>query len=124
MKHILTIIFSFFLTFGVVWAQEQQFFETLYDVPVMDGLAELPDMALSFDKPNGRIAEAGAISKTLSHETILSFYNTTLKQLGWELKKSTPESAIYHRESEKLSILLDKSEGISIISFTLEPIEG
>lgn len=105
-------------------AQNQPFFETLYDVPVMQGLEEVPEMAISFDKPNGRIAEAGAVADNLSTPAILSFYKESLSQLGWTLSQGTKNETIYTREDEKLSISIDKLEVSLVVRFTLEPKES
>ncbi len=100
-----------------VRAEEARFFETLYDVPVMPGMAELPDRSLVFDKPEGRFAQAGAAGKSVSEQGIRAFYAASLPQLGW--KPSGADS--YVREGEKL-VLSVASEGVyKVARFTLSP---
>ena len=116
----------FFLVIGVsgTYAQNSQFFETLYDVPIMAGMEEIPEMALSFDKVNGRIAEAGAIADGLSDQAIISFYKQSLSQMGWKIQGGVKAPYIFIRESEKLSIFIDKSGTSPIIRFLLQPVEA
>lgn len=128
------IRFFLYISVGVFFAaslaqaqeayQEQRFFETLYDVPVMQGLEEVPEMALSFDKPNGRIAEAGGIVRNVSAQAVMSFYKESLLQMGWTLDQATENNAVYMRKKEKLSVYLDKSEASLVVRFTLEPVEA
>lgn len=49
------------------------FFHVLNDLPVMPGLRELPDEAINFDKPEGRIVTATAVSDHVSPEKIAVF---------------------------------------------------
>ncbi len=93
------------------------FFETLYDVPVMAGLEEIAEAALSFDKADGRIAQASAFSENLGKEAILIFYNKTLEQMGWQVLGEGK----YVREGEKLEIFVEKSKGSYIARFSLQP---
>jgi hypothetical protein len=127
MKNFYTYIYVAILVVmgaGSSYAQDGQFFETLYDIPVMAGLEEIPEMALSFDKVGGRIAEAGAVMPDLSDREVISFYNISLEQMGWQRKQSSYDPYVFIRESEKLSIFIDKSKNLSVIRFLLQPIEA
>lgn len=106
---------------GHALAQDQQFFETLYDVPVMEGLEEVPEMALSFDKPNGRIAEAGAVSDRVSPQEVGDFYTKSLVQMGWALAPAENTPLRYIREGEVLLISVDKSIGSLVVRYRLSP---
>lgn len=110
---ILLIIIALIL-FPTTIRAEQVFFETLYDVPVMQGLTEVPDMSLTFDKPNGRISQAGAQTGHLSKQDILGFYNESLIQLGWRALGE----GIYAREGEKLVLSFDAPQAVK---FLLKP---
>lgn len=124
-KHLLCMCVAVFLFTGCGEAQEnKQFFETLYDVPIMEGLEEVPDMGLSFDKVGGRIAEAGAQTSILSDREILSFYKTALEQMGWSQAEGQYDPYIFTREGEKLSIFLTKSDSSTQIRFLLGPYEA
>ncbi len=111
----------------VLWAgqgqaQDQQFFETLYDVPLMTDMEEVPSMAMSFDKPTGRIAEAGAIAPKASKAEIESFYKVSLSEMGWKFEEKQENTLIFSRESEKLSISVDQSQKASLVRFQLKPL--
>ena len=107
---------------GGVQAKDGQFFETLYDIPVMEGIEEIPEMALSFDKVGGRIAEAGAIASELTESEIITFYKASLEQMGWMAHTFNQSPYIFTREGEKLSIFIDKSKASPVIRFLLQPI--
>ncbi len=79
------------------------------DLPLMDGLKQSEDAALSFDSPGGRIVEAYAQSEKIEKQKVMEFYDKTLPQLGWSrLKKKTPASSFsYVREGEELTISVD-----------------
>lgn len=112
------------LTIGVLglWpayagAEDTRFFETLYDVPVMPGLAEMPDRALVFDKPEGRFAQAGAAGKGVTEAGIRAFYAASLPQLGWKLTGADS----YVREGEKLVLSVGSEGPWRVARFTLSP---
>lgn len=115
--YIVLLIFLFGIGFKS-YAAETLFFESLYDVPIMPGLEEVPEMALSFDKPDGRIAQAGAVASNINPEVLMSFYKESLSQMGWQ---NTGHNA-FVREGEKLEIFVEKTEGISIVKFSLKPL--
>jgi hypothetical protein len=102
---------------GAAMAGQERFFEALYDVPVMPGLEELPDQAMLFDKPDGRIASVVAASKALSEADIRRFYGETLSQMGW--KKDGQNQ--YVRGSDRLSMDVIKRPPLTLVHFTLEP---
>ncbi len=97
--------------------EKTRFFGALYDVPIMPGLEEAPDQAVLFDKPDGRIAEAVATTRTLSAARIEDFYAESLPQLGW--KKTA--SGYYQREGESLRYTIEKKPPLTIVRFALEP---
>ncbi len=115
------LLFILIIMASPVQAQSQNmFFESLYDVPVMPEMVELPEMALSFDKPTGRIAYAtGAASKALNTVQILDFYAKSLPQMGWTAL--TPYE--FTREDERLRLSFTKSGGADLVQFMLYPLE-
>lgn len=86
------------------------------DLPLMPGLTEVPDAAVVFDKPAGRIAEAYAEGAVTRRE-VAAFYARTLPQLGWRML--APER--YSREGERLSLVLLGADGDLVVRFTIEP---
>lgn len=120
MKVVLAALMGLALCLGGVSAQSQtqgDFFEALYDVPVMPGLEELHDQAMLFDKPDGRIASVAAASKTVSAAQIAQFYAETLPQMGWEKVSGNQ----YVRDGNRLSFEIVKKPPLTIVHFTLEP---
>jgi hypothetical protein len=86
------------------------------DLPLMPGLAEVPEAGLVFDQPAGRIVEAfarGAVSRT----AVTSFYLETLPNLGWRAKAE----ALFQRESEQLRLDISGDDGALVVRFTLQP---
>ncbi|MEM6782077.1 MAG: hypothetical protein AAF569_09470 [Pseudomonadota bacterium] len=94
------------------------FFESLYDVPVMPGLVEIDDYALSFDAPQGRVAEAAAlVDSGVQITEIMNFYMKSLPQLGWAGNSQNT----YIREDERLTISAEVHNGKNVVLFLLEP---
>jgi hypothetical protein len=120
-KYLSYICLTFIFLSGQAKAQEQQFFETLYDVPLMAGMDEIPEMALSFDKPNGRISEAGAVIENTAHQEIKSFYKLSLSQMGWKLVNEEQNTLVFSRDGENLKLSIDALEASSIVRFQLKP---
>lgn len=95
------------------------FFNELSDVPVMPGLAELPERTLVFDKPAGRIAHVTAL-RIYQEQELEGFYRSSLPQLGW--KPSGP--GVYTREGTKLTISEGLEQGQKLVVFRQEPYGG
>lgn len=116
-KILLTVLMLIFVPLCVANAAKERFFEALYDVPIMDGMEEVPGEALLFDKPDGKIASAtGAVSDS-SIQKVSDFYAQTLPQMGW--KKTSPDQ--YVRGQDRLTIRFEQRPGITAAFFTLEP---
>ena len=104
---------------------ETYFFDSLYDVPVMPGLIEVPELSLSFDKATGRISQAAAVYNGINIDAVFVFYDQSLRQMGW--RKISQGG--YVREGEKLSISIEaKTENNQenqssgpLVRFLLEP---
>jgi hypothetical protein len=97
-------------------ASAQRFVEGVEDLPLMQGLEPVPDSALSFDAPEGRIVVAYARG-SVSAEAVLAFYAATLPQLGWQRLAERS----YGREAERLSLdLMGEGTGLTV-RFTLAP---
>lgn len=123
MMKILHICFVVLFASGVLFdfqktqAAEPLFFESLYDVPVMSGLTEVTEMSLSFDKVDGRIAYAAAVSENIDENAVLTFYGKALPQMGWQ----RITSKIFKREKEKLEISFEKVNTMNLVKFSLRP---
>jgi len=97
---------------------DTQFFQSLPDVPLMEGLTELTDQTMEFDKPSGRIVEVYASYDSLSADQISSFYNQTLPLFGWQRLGDFS----FVRKGEKLSFLFEDSDGQNFVRVTLLPV--
>ena len=115
---VLTLLVGMVLQGSPVKAQETEaYFTGIEDLPVMPGLAEIPDAGLIFDKPSGRIVEAYAQGE-VSEGAVLDFYQETLPQLGW-LSQADNRFA---REGEELTLQIRENEvGGIVVMFRLAP---
>ena len=93
------------------------------DLPLMPGLRPLAGEGTVFDAPGGRIVEAWA-EGGVGREAVLSFYGTTLPQLGW----STAGVDRFRREGEMLRLEFPpqgprgtRTPGTLLIRFYLSP---
>ncbi len=86
------------------------------DLPLMPGLAEVPDAGVVFDKPAGRIVEAYA-EGAVSRAAVTTVYISTLPNLGWRAKAE----ALFQREGELLRLGFMGDDGALVVRFTLQP---
>ncbi len=101
-------------------AQEQdmpRFFESLGDVPLMPGMDELPDSAVIFDKPGGRIIEATGVGEAIAVPAVQIFYENTLPQMGWQPVKP----GVFVRQSELLTIRAEAKDDYTMVYFMIRP---
>ncbi len=118
MKQLCRVILLFGLLLMPISTQAQTvFFQTLYDVPVMNGLSELPEMALSYDKMEGRVASATATYESKDISEVYAFYNKVLPEFGW----SRQAEGVYVREGEILTISRDWMDEGWLVTFSLNP---
>ena len=86
------------------------------DLPLMPGLAELPEAGWVFDQPSGRIIEAYA-KGPVGRAAVRSFYLDTLPNLGWHAKAE----ALFQRDGEELRLDISGNDGALVVRFTLQP---
>lgn len=93
------------------------FFSVIEDLPVMQGMSENENAAVTFETAGGRIAEAAARGR-VSPDAVRAFYADVLPQLGW-----TPGAeGVYARDGErlKISVAADGSGG-AVLTLSLSP---
>lgn len=95
---------------------QAEFLRGFADLPLMPGLAEQADAAVSFDSPYGRIAEAVAAG-AVGREVVLGFYAETLPALGW--RQTGP--ARFEREGEVLELRFANEDRRLVVRFSLAP---
>ena len=93
------------------------FLSVISDVPLMPGLYEIPDNALIFDKPEGRVVEVAAQGQGLDPVVVLSFYRQTLPQFGWQ----AGARGTYLRERESLDIRVVINQGTCTVFYFVSP---
>lgn len=106
---------------GAAFAAETRFFSELNDIPVMQGLYELPEETIVFDKPEGRIVASAAVAENLQAAQIIDFYLDILPRLGWVRQHGGPGAASFTRQGEKLVLALELRAGLNIVHFNLSP---
>ena len=92
------------------------FLSNLDDIPLMPGLVERKDLAISFDKAEGRIVEAQAEGR-LAVEAVSKFYAATLPQLGWLAQGDNR----FMREGEELRLSMIIVNQTLVVRFALSP---
>jgi len=106
-------------------AAEDRFVAGIDDLPLMAGLAPVAGQNVVFDAPGGRVVEAWA-EGSVTREAVLSFYGSTLPQLGWTA--SAPD--LFRREGETLRLefppdaprgAASAASGALLIRFYLSP---
>ncbi|MBT6087728.1 MAG: hypothetical protein HOH22_18580 [Rhodospirillaceae bacterium] len=100
-------------------AQTARFLSVIDDLPLMEGLNEDGDAAISFDSPTGRIVEAFA-SGPVAADVIAAFYAETLPQLGWR----RTSDQLFSRDDEVLKVEIGATkDGVTGtgVRFTLRP---
>jgi len=112
---------------AVLVAQPLVFLSVIDDVPLMAGLREVPDSAVVFDKPEGRIVEVQAVGP-LEVAAVASFYRQALPQFGWNPDPTAKESSTrrlirltFVRDNERLTLEVERTEGKTAASFALAP---
>ena len=113
--RVLIFLVALFLV-SPVWAQS--FFTGLPDIPLMPGLVELEERALSFDKPEGRIlVGAASVDDSLLANQVQAYYAEVLPQFGWRAL----EPFLYVRGTERLEIGFDDMGATKILEITISP---
>lgn len=117
-KLIFTALVLLTFSFANVQAAETaQFFSSVPDMPLMDGLTELTDQTVVFDKPEGRIVESVALIEGPAPDNVLRFYNETLPQLGW----ARIADLSFRREHEVLKVFVEANEGKNFLRVNIAP---
>jgi len=93
------------------------FLRSVDDLPIMDGLTEVPNATVMFDKPGGRIVEAYATGRGIRSADVLKFYAGTLPQLGWRQVSDTE----YQRETERLKLTITQNDDKLTLRFDIAP---
>lgn len=108
----------FLIAILILWSvpalAQTQFFSALDDVPLMQGLTELPELSVTFDKPEGRFVQTVARIDGVSHEAVMAYYKGVLPQFGWR----SMQGDIFLRRDEQLGFSFEDQ---SHVKLTLSP---
>lgn len=119
MAALVTLVFG---SLHTAYAQDGQhaptlFFTALSDIPAMNGLIELEDYTLVFDKPEGRIIEMVARLEGQTIASVRSYYRSALPEMGW---RRVSEDR-YARGSEDMIFAFETRDGQSYARITVQP---
>ena len=99
-------------------AQAAGFLSTIDDMPLADGVVEIEDGAMVFDKPAGRIVQVTALRDgDVAVADIRRFYADTLPNLGWRPVTLEDQGLTFARKGETLRITLTAD----LVIFDLAP---
>ncbi|MGD8325944.1 MAG: hypothetical protein PVF65_03420 [Sphingomonadales bacterium] len=105
MKHLIAIL-ALLCGFAGVYAQN---WADSTDIPIPPGFEEDEDARLIFDKPGGRMVEIHLYGQG-EMARILSFFEDSLPQLGWEETSQGYNEdkvfRIFEREGERLTLII------------------
>lgn len=86
------------------------------DLPLMEGMTEVPDTDVAFDTTAGRIVIA-FVKTSVAPDHVRAFYRTALAQLGW--RETAPDA--FTREGEVLNFDYLNDGPLTIVRFSLLP---
>lgn len=94
------------------------FFQAIPDLPLMPGMAEMPEASVVFDQPQGRVVEAASVlPRAGAGAEIRDFYGRTLPALGW----LPGGDGAYVREGEILKIEIVPQDGQTVLRVAVMP---
>lgn len=91
-----------------------------FDVPVMPGLAEVPEARVTFDKEEGSIVET-VLEGQVEAGRAQTWYAASLSGLGWALESATASRQVYRRGEDRLVIDYGSANGAERVRLLLEP---
>jgi hypothetical protein len=97
---------------------QQSYFTSIPDIPLMEGMDEVEDQSFVFDKAEGRVVGAVGFLPEASKQDPQKFYFETLGQLGWRPIKS----GVFARNNEQLIVNVEKVSGGVLVKFQLVPL--
>ncbi len=112
---------------GLAQPSAVRFIDALGDVPLAPNLILVPNSAVSFDVPGGRIVQVRAQGRT-NRAAVRRYYRSVLPNLGWR-KMNVGAKAVraqakrleFRREGEKLVLdIATRNKGVTVL-FRLAP---
>lgn len=112
MRYLILVLVG--LTFNTSAMAAAGFIDGLEDVPVMEGLSQLPNDAISFGNEESRLVEAILVGEQTSFAKVEKFYKDTLPQMGWSFQSKKNNSLLFYRDRESLEIIKEESNPLKI----------
>ena len=110
MKYLYFVVLSLIFSFGA----QAAFIEGLEDVPVMEGLTQLPNDAITFGNEESRLVEAVLTSESKTFKEVSRFYKNTLPQMGWAYQGTRGRTLVFEREGEVIDISEESAEPLKV----------
>lgn len=95
-------------------ASAANFIEGLEDVPVMEGLRQIPNDNITFGNEESRLVEAILTSRSANFAKVEKFYKDTLPELGWRCKSESDTTIVFQREGESLEMVRESAKPLKI----------
>lgn len=102
----------------------EQFVDGIEDLPLMLGLENVPAPSVAFDTGTGRIVVAFAEDAgpgAMDFSAVVSFYASTMPQLGWTAGARSVDMARWTREGEELILEAVAVGPELVVRFSLSP---
>lgn len=103
-----------FLTVFPVETRAATFIEGLEDVPVMDGLKQVPNDSITFGNEESRFVEAILIGENFNFSKVEKFYKDTLPQMGWTFQGKKKNVLTFFRDRESIEIVREEKKPLTI----------
>ena len=110
MKYLWLILSFFLITNG----NAATFIEGLEDVPIMEGMKQIPNDTLSFGNEESRLIEVILEGKKVAFGKVGNFYKTTLPQMGWIYQGKRGKTFVFEREGEVMDIAKESENPLRI----------
>ena len=98
-------------------ADSVRFFESIQDLPLMNGLSERAEDTVVFDKPGGRVIESIAEIHGVSNESVQQYYAAALPQFGWQ----SPGQNRFVRGNESLELIFENHGDLDVMRVLIRP---
>lgn len=96
------------------WQARADFVEGLEDIPLPEGLSQVENGNLSFGNEEIRLIEAYLTSPDLMFQQVANFYEETLPQMGWQIKRQRKGKILFEREGETLEISKESTKPLIV----------
>ena len=113
MKQIIRLFVFLLCGLIICHVSHAAFVTGLEDIPLAEGFSQVEE-GWSFGNEESRMIEVYLTSKTKSFQNAADFYQKTLPQMGWQLKKAEPEKVFFERDGETLEIDSESSRPLRV----------